>query len=169
MKNLAAIHEAAHVVVAYLSKYHFLVKFINLTSDTNGETFVSLSNKKLINAGKKLNDSVLKEPELIEDAAIIFYAGFEAETLYCNNNAVEIDISFSRNDYNNINSLIKNSNSPLKTSKEKLISNTRIIIEDNWFAIEKIAEAILGSNNNILYAIDAIEILDNIYNKNSWE
>jgi len=80
MEKLTAIHEAGHTVAAYLSKYHFLLGEITLSSDTNGETFVTLSAKKVKKEAKTLTQYFLQDPEIIEDLAVVYFAGFDTVT-----------------------------------------------------------------------------------------
>ena len=168
MEKLTAIHEAAHVVTAYLSKYHFLLGQITLSSDTNGETFVSLSSKKINKEAKEATQSILQDPEIIEDVAVIYFAGLEAEKIYCEKNSSTVDSSFSMNDHNFVDNLIANANTPLTKTKDNLITITQELVRNNWATIDTISEAILKATNKSLDAVDAIEILDRAYNKNSW-
>lgn len=166
MKKMTSLHEAAHVVTAYLSKFHFLFGPISLTSNTNGEAFVTLSRSKLTKQSKQFTNDIVHDPEIIEDLAIIFFAGLEAEKIYCEKQTIKLDSSFSINDYNYIDRLIADAKPQFLVSKDYLVSHSHNIVEKNWIAIDKISEEILNASNNSLNAVDAIEILDNFYNRN---
>lgn len=168
MEKLTTIHEAAHVVTAYLSKYHFLAAQITLSSETNGETFVSLNGKKLSKEAKTFSPLIMQDVEVIDDCAIIYYSGFEAEKIYSAQMNLPINISFSMNDYNYVDDLILNANSAMNMSKEDLISKTHQVVLENWDAIEIISNAILEMPNKSLDASDAVDILDTFYKRNSW-
>jgi hypothetical protein len=168
MKNLTAIHEAAHTVTAYLSKYHFLTKVIALTSDQSGETFVTLSKKKLAKLQKPLIAETSKDPDIVKDAATIYYSGFEAEKIFSEKNSIATDISFSKNDYEHIEFLIQESND-ITIDKLELQKESFIIVNSNWSAICQIAEQLLSASGNSVDAVHIIEILDKCYGNNSWE
>jgi len=168
MKELTAIHEAAHSVLAYLSSYHFLTGEIKLTSDSTGVTFVTLSKKKLLATGKEVTPSIASELEVIEDAATIFYAGLEAERIFCIKNSLTLDESHSKNDYNYIENLFKNSNHSLEERKDLIIEFCRTSVLQNWEAIKEIADILIKSENNSIDSVYAIEFLDQGFGRNSF-
>ncbi|OQP53498.1 hypothetical protein [Niastella populi] len=106
LRLITALHEAAHVVCAYLSKFHYLIGNVCLTSDLTGETFVTLSKSKLIVEGKAEMPGIENDCDVAIDAAIIFYAGFEAEKVYSHKSGISPDKSHSMNDYNYVDQLI---------------------------------------------------------------
>jgi hypothetical protein len=169
MIELTSLHEAAHVVLSYLSSYHFLTGDIRLTSDSTGETFVTLSRRKLLLEGKEISVDTASDPEVIEDAAIIFYAGLEAERIYCEQNNISLDESHSANDYNYVDQLIDNSNPPFETNRNSLIAFSHQAVLANWEPITQIAEFLQHSHNNSVDAITAIEILDEGFGNNSFQ
>jgi len=160
IKRLTALHEAAHVVTTYFSGYHSLVGKICINYDTTGETFVSLSKKKINAMGKGQDTTIMKDPEVVIDAAIIFYSGFEAEKIYCKKINVKPNISFSMNDYNNVDELINNADPSVAITKEKLIEFSNKIVNRQWNTIETVAEQLLQSKNNCLEAFEVLDILD---------
>lgn len=160
LEKLTALHEAAHVVATYLSLYHNLIGNISLISDTTGETFVTISRRKIDQSGKISTNNIQFDPDLIIDAAIIFYAGFEAEKIYCQKYNQTPDISHSLNDYNRVRDLINNANGEMEISNVNLISLSKQIVVEYWDAILTIADQILNSQNRTLEAIDAVETLN---------
>lgn len=169
MKELTSLHEAAHVVLAYLSSYHFLTGDIRLTSDSTGETFVTLSKRKLLEQGKEISAHTASDPEIIEDAAIIFYAGLEAERIYCEQNNITLDESHSANDYNYVQQLIENSNPRFEGDRNSLIAFSREAVLANWEPINQLADFLQLSTNNSLSAFTAVEILDLGFGNNSFQ
>lgn len=168
MLKLTAIHEGAHVVTAYLSKYHFITGQISLFSDTEGETFVTLSRKKIRNSNKQISEELFKDIEIVKDAAIVFYSGFESEKIYNDENGIEVEKEYSMNDYNNVNELIKNCLAPQTIKTEELILESKMVVTENWLAITKISAALLEAQRNSLNAEDAIQILDAHYDRYSF-
>jgi archaellum component FlaF (FlaF/FlaG flagellin family) len=159
LEKLTALHEAAHVVCAYLSDYHSLVSQINLNSDSTGETFVSLSRFKILEKGKLPSDNSITDPEIILDAAIIFYAGFEAEKIYCNKTNSKADISHSINDYNLVETLLLKGNTSINIDKEEAKNTSQLIVKNYLDAIEEIANLLLESKSIESYtAIDYLKI-----------
>lgn len=169
MIKLTALHEAAHVVLSYLSSYHFLAGDITLTSDSTGETFVSLSKRKLLLEGKEITAVTASDPEVVEDAAIIFYAGLEAERIYCEKNRITLDESHSANDYNYVEELIGKSDPVFEGDRNSLIAFSREAVLANWEPITLIAEFLQKSHNNSISAVTAIEILDQGFGNNSFQ
>ena len=81
IKREAAFHEAGHAVVAHRSKFHNIVGPINLEAYGSGETYISLSKRKLLANGKDAEPSAAKDKEVAADLAVILAAGLVAERL----------------------------------------------------------------------------------------
>jgi len=157
LEKLTALHEAAHVVCAFLSDYHSLVGQINLNSDSTGETFVSLSKSKILEKDKLPSDNSSTDPEIIFDAAIIFYAGFEAEKIYCNKTKTIADKSHSINDYNLVDTLLNQGNNSIEIDKEAARNTSQLIVKNYWEPIEEIANLLIKSKS--LESFEAIDYL----------
>jgi AAA+ ATPase superfamily predicted ATPase len=129
---------------------------------------VTLSRKKLLAEGKEPSPEIAYDLEVIEDAAIIFYAGLEAERKYCRENSIEVDESHSINDYNYVDNLIEKSNQEFKLEKNTLISISREAVIKYWEPINEIARLLRESENNTIDAVSVIETLDNGFGRNSF-
>jgi hypothetical protein len=86
IKLEAAYHEAGHVVLAHLSKFHGLGGSINLGTYGAGIAPVCLSRSKLVNCGKTPDRTSRLDKEVAKDLAVILCAGLVAEQM-----AAEID------------------------------------------------------------------------------
>lgn len=168
MKELTALHEAAHVVIAYLSSYHFLQGDITLTSDTTGLTFVTLNRKKILAMDKEPIAAISSDPDVVEDAAIIFYAGLEAERIFCREHNIALDESHSANDYNHVDELVEQSTPALEVDKDSIVAFSKRAVLANWEPIKAVAELLLTSKNSTISAVEAIELLDMGFNQNSF-
>lgn len=158
---LSAIHESAHAVAAYISKYHFLIGDISLQSDDLGETFVSLSKKKVIAAKLPVDlNVIMKNKDVLTDIAVIFYSGYFAEVFYSKKNNLKVDISFSKNDFNTVMELEKKGG--INLDKDEINQITVKLIEENWNAIEALANVL--ENKKKILAVDVIELLDSNFN-----
>jgi|GEM_PF-5234468 len=169
MIELTSLHEAAHVVLSYLSSYHFLTGDITLTSDSTGETFVTLSKRKLLEEGKEISAGTVSDPDIIADAATIFYAGLEAERIFCEQNNIDLDESHSANDYNQVDMLIENSVPEFETDVNKLIAFSREAVLANWEPITQFAQLLQDSPDNSISAFTAIKFLDLGFGRNSFQ
>lgn len=169
MLELTSLHEAAHAVLSYLSSYHFLTADIKLTSNSTGVTYVTLSRKKILAEGKEYTANIVFDPDVIEDAAIIFYAGLEAEKIYCEEISIEVDESHSLNDYNYVDELIENSSKDFEVDKDSLIAFSRIAVLANWEPIKIISNLLMQSENNTIDAVTVIEMLDQGFGINSFK
>lgn len=92
IKREAAYHEAAHAVLADLSKYHAIVGEINLLSYGAGELYISLSRSKCAAGGKPQDPSAQKDKEVGRDFAVILCAGLVGEQM-----AAERDVTLTPN------------------------------------------------------------------------
>jgi ATP-dependent Zn protease len=79
IKKEAAFHEAGHAVVAFQSRFHAIVKSINLENYGAGEIFVSLSKSKLQKEGLPADPSSQTSKDVAADLAIVLSAGLVAE------------------------------------------------------------------------------------------
>jgi hypothetical protein len=195
IKEITARHEAAHAVLTHISKFHSLVgakssygdmqvshpilnedgdeifPAIRLASEHIGDTRVLLSKKKLARVGKPTDSGVLTDPDYVEDASIIYLAGFAAELHYCklNSQVSEHYIperSYSDNDYNAVKELISRAGLPKGKISfyEKQASEA---VTRNWRHIQEFAGLLLNSNGNTLDAVDAMDYLDSVFGTHS--
>lgn len=156
---ITALHEAAHAVCAHHSSYHSLVKEITIISDTTGESFVALSSRKASAAGKSLTPNIVTDPMVVVDAAITFFAGYEAEKIYCEQNNIQPDSSHSTNDYDYVDLMISNASPAVATAKEEIISQSNTVVRHYWQTIELIAAHLLRSRTGSLDAVSAIKLI----------
>ena len=167
LRKITAIHEAAHLVMAYLSDFYFLQGAVYLVNHDVGETTVTLSKKKLGKAGKPLNPTVVQELEVALDAMRIYYAGLEAERIYCTKHGFKLDDSYSKNDLNRIDEIALDIIPSYNVSRNLVIQQTKDKVLHNWQAIEQVSEQLLASPDGITDVIDVIMFLDMGYNRNS--
>jgi len=158
-RTITALHEAAHAVCTHHSSFHSLVQDITISSDTTGETFVGLSRQKASNKGKLASPKIVIDPDVVVDAAIIFFAGYEAEKVYCERNNIRTDFSHSINDYNQVDLLIRRATPTVTTSKEELISWSNQVVTQNWQTIELVANRLSTSSTGSLDAVSAIDLI----------
>jgi len=168
---LTAFHEAAHAVLAHVSQFYSLIGYIQLYSRDIGDTYVSLSRRKLAQAGKPTDISVLVDPDIVQDGSLIYLAGYASEKHYYRiilDRCTQLpDRSYPENDYAVVRQLIENAgfSSNILSGFEVQASNS---VEQRWHTIELLASMILRSENRTLDAIDAIEFLDRLLGTNSW-
>ena len=81
IKREAAYHEAAHAVVANLSKYHIIHGGINLLNYGAGEFYAALSRSKCAARGKPQDPSAAKDKDVAKDFAILLCAGLVGEQI----------------------------------------------------------------------------------------
>lgn len=79
IKREAAFHEARHAIAAWKSKYHSLVGTISLADYGAGDTLVSVSKHKLQVGGKSLSTTIVEDPDVAKDFAVVLSAGLVAE------------------------------------------------------------------------------------------
>jgi hypothetical protein len=152
-ERLTALHEAAHVVTTYLSEYHFLTGEVSLQSAITGETFVALSTTKL-QSKQKFSSDAMRDPEVVKDVAVIFYAGFEAEKIYCDRyKSVPLNDYYSQNDFNAVDELIRNSHDPT-INKTLLKEKSKGIIIEHWLLIWETSQQLIQSDNKSIYSYD---------------
>jgi len=171
IKEITAHHEAAHAVLTHISKFHSLIGAIRLASEDIGDTFFSLSKKKLARAGKPTDLGMLTDPDYIEEASVICLAGFAAELHYCRlNSQVSGNYipgrSYSDNDYNTVKELISKAGLPKDKISfyEKQASEA---VARNWRHMQELAGLILNSNGNTLDAVDAMDYLNSVFGTHS--
>jgi hypothetical protein len=159
--RITAYHEAAHAVVAYLSQYHGLIGGLSLTSPETGDALIRLSRKKLLAAGKQVDNTALDDPEVRIDAAVIRLAGYAAEEHYASmhpDQDVEPNKSFSANDYAEARGLIGDA------GVRRLEPQVRALVSSEWAAIQALAAKLEAEG--VLEAIDALDLLNAGYGRN---
>jgi hypothetical protein len=171
IKEITAHHEAAHAVLTHISKFHSLIGVIRLASEDIGDTFVSLSKRKLARAGKPTDLEVLTDPDYVEDASTIYLAGFAAELHYCKLNAqlpenYILNRTYSDNDYNAVKELISKAGLP-KDKMSFYETQASAVVVGNWRHIQEFAGLILNSNGNTVDAVDAMDYLDSVFGTHS--
>jgi len=186
---ITAHHEAAHAVLTHISKFHSLIgamqvshpilneggdeifPAIRLASEHIGDTRVLLSKKKLARAGKPTGLEVLTDPDYVEDASVIYLAGFAAELYYCKLNAqlpknYILNRTYSDNDYNAVKELISKAGLP-KDKMSFYETQASAAVARNWRHIQEFAGIILNSNGNTVDAVDAMDYLDTVFGTHS--
>ena len=143
-EKVTALHEAAHAVTTHISKFHSLIDDVSIFSATTGETFISLSKTKLISQGKSLLHT-MKDDEVVEDRAIIMYAGLEAEKIYCEKyKGVPLDINYSANDYGIVDEVVSHCSNP-SIDKKQLIFKSRDAVIMQFDKIRELADCLIKS------------------------
>lgn len=130
-----------------------------LSADT-GDTLVSLSKRKLREAGKAGDASAQTDPQVSTEFALIQLVGYAAEVhLYRNaaggSEGAAPDRSMSANDYNAARGAVGTENIPV------IENAAREIVEIHWAAIDVLARRLLRDRS--LDAVDALDILDAMY------
>lgn len=162
-----ALHEAAHIVSAYLSRFHSLTGDICLESELTAATFVTLSRSKVVSEGRDANvnyNNLINDPEIAFDKAVILYSGYEAERKYCQMTNIEPSDEYSKNDFNDAEESLNNTNQFQNISFAK--ETSKLLVEKYWEPIDNIADIILKSNNKCIEALTAIDYLNKGFEKN---
>lgn len=77
----AAFHEAGHAVAAYWSRYHSLIRRVSLQDYGAGQTYISLSKKKLAAESKPVSSAMEADADVTSDYVVILSAGLVAEEI----------------------------------------------------------------------------------------
>jgi hypothetical protein len=164
-KYITAAHEAAHVVMAYLSDYHFLIGNVKLFQHDSGVTFVTLSKGKLSERGLNNIHDPYSNMEIVFDVIQIYYAGLEAEKILCGRNNLIIEDSYSSDDLLKIENLIAAINPPINVDKNGLQKLTATKVLKQWEAIEDVAKILLQGENGETDVVGLIDHLNYCYNR----
>lgn len=154
IKREASFHEAAHAVLANLSKYHAIVGDINLQNYGAGEIFISLSKSKCAAGGKPQDASAQKDKDVAKDLAVVLCGGFAAEKI-----AAKIDASLNPNeqcatpDYQLAEQQLQMAGLSKKYDVYQAQANQ--ILEANWKAVETLANYLFANTS-----ADPQQILD---------
>lgn len=81
IKKVAAYHEAGHVILAQLSRFHSAVNDIDLGEYGQGSAQISLSRHKLQLANLAADASSQRLPMVAVDLAVVLCGGYAAEEL----------------------------------------------------------------------------------------
>jgi len=137
----AAYHEAGHALLAYLSDYH-LMGPIDLKSAGHGGLYVGLSKAKCLQAGKKADPAIAREPEVARDFAVILVAGFVAEQIAAEKNpAVTPDAAFAVPDHENLARVLAAANLSRKTDRYEELARRKLT--DHWDQVQSLANVLL--------------------------
>ncbi|ELB2790462.1 hypothetical protein O4H51_05305 [Aeromonas hydrophila] len=138
IKREAAYHEAAHAVLASISKYHAIIGDINLLSYGAGEIYISLSRSKCATGGKPQDPSAQKDKEVARDFATVLCAGFVGEQI-----ASERDSTLTPNPEcaKKDHALIEQQLQIASLSKKYDLyqSQARELLEKHWDTVERVA------------------------------
>lgn len=81
IKKVAAYHEAGHVILAQMSRFHSVVKDMDLGQYGQGSAHISLSKHKLQLANLPADAASQRLPVVAVDLAVVLCAGYAAEEL----------------------------------------------------------------------------------------
>ncbi len=155
IKKEAAFHEAGHAVMAYLATYHGLVAGIDLKDYGAGEIYVGLLKSKCVSAGVPATAETAKRPEVAIDLGRVLVAGLVAELI-----AAERDESLSPNpicarpDHDLMRQQLMNAGLSKKFDRLEVV--TRRTLEENWSAVDELAEFLLIHKSADISQIEAI-------------
>jgi hypothetical protein len=155
IKKEAAFHEAGHAVMAYLATYHGLVAGIDLQDYGSGEIYVGLLKSKCVSAGVPSTAETAKRPEVAMDLGRILVAGLVAEVI-----AAERDASLTPNpscalpDHDLLRQQLMIAG--LSRKFDRLEVATRTTLEENWSAVEELAEFLFSNKSADMSRIEAI-------------
>ncbi len=157
IKKEAAYHEASHAVVANLSIFHSLVDQIDLKNYGSGETFISLSKRKLIAKGKSADSSNQHDKEVIIDMVVILCAGIVGEEIASEKHeAIIPDSTCSEPDKEFALELLQEAG--LDDNLNIYNKSARKILVDEWDNVESLANALFQENS--MLAIDVLDMLN---------
>lgn len=142
----AAYHEAAHAVLANLSKYCAIVGDIILLSNGAGELYVSISKSKCSAGGKPNDLSALKDGEVGRDFVVVLCAGLVGEQI-----AAERDDSLvpsperAEPDHALVEHHLKMAGLSKKYDLHQ--AQAREILEKHWDAVERVATYLFSNGS----------------------
>jgi hypothetical protein len=138
-EKLPAYHEAAHAVIAVVSRFHRILAVINVR-DAFGEAPVSVSKERLLAGGKKADRSIiLADPEIAQESARIFLAGYAGEVRYSQTvKDTQPDMSLCQNDYNETAEVL--ARAKVETPLAELEVQSAALVEQYWPVIVEFAE-----------------------------
>jgi hypothetical protein len=159
IKREAAFHEAGHSIVAWRSTYHSLAPgVIRLERYGAGEARVSLSRRKLESGGKVVSPTIMNDPDVVKDLAVILAAGLVAEEvaqgmgehITANPSCAAPDHAFMKQNL---------AAGGLQMDIQIYESAARQILQREWSLLHDLANLLFNSGS--LEAVDVAEFIDN--------
>ena len=155
IKREAAYHEAAHAVLANLSKYHAIIGNINLLNYGAGEIYISLSRSKCAAGGKPQDPSAQKDKEVARDFATVLCAGLVGEQI-----ASERDSTLTPNPECAVpdHALVEQQLQIAGLSKKHDLyqSQAREVLEKHWDTVERLATYLWANRSASPYQVATI-------------
>lgn len=152
VKREAAFHEAGHAVVAYFSKFHRVVGPINLAQYGSGEIFVALSKGKVTAAGKQIDESLSRQPDVAVDLAIVLCAGLVCERLAEEREAdIKSNADCAMPDHELMRQVLQSANLSKKFDCHELKSKQ--LLDQHWSLVVELADALYSARS-----MDALSI-----------
>ena len=152
----AAFHEAGHIIVAFLSKYHSLTGQISVDAYGHGAASVTLSKSKLEAGGKSPDLSSRTDKEVVRDLGPILVAGLEAEKIAAEQGKISsANEVAARLDYELLAQELVAAGLSKKTDVAE--QHARSILREEWQLVESLASHIHRSA--VLDAMDAVELI----------
>lgn len=159
IRKEAAYHEAAHAVIAHYSKYHSLVKEINLMNFGAGEIFVSLSKSKCLRNNKPGDATARFDPDVAKELAVILCAGYRGEVIAAQKDSLVIpDESCSEPDYELAVQELKGAGLSRRYNFHQQTGTELLML--HWDHVEILANKLFESSK--MDAVDIIELLDEL-------
>ena len=144
IKREAAYHEAAHAVLASISKYHSIVKYINLHKYGAGEIYIALSKNKCAAGGKPQDISALKDKEVAQDFATVICAGLIGEKIASEqDNTLTPNKECAKEDYALMKQQLQHAGLSINSAMYE--TQARVLLEKHWDTVERLASYLFSN------------------------